>query len=391
MAVTLLLLCRMVASAHDFEVDGIYYNIISSSDLTVGVTYEDDLFEYEYRGEVVIPATVTYNSKTYSVTSIGNYAFNGCDGLTSITIPNSVTSIGNSAFNGCDGLTSITIPNNVTSIGNSAFNGCDGLTSITIPNSVTSIGNYAFSICSGLTSIDIPGSVTSIGVGAFSYCYGLTSITIPNSVTSIGGSAFKVCDALTSIIIENGNTVYDSRDNCNAIIETETNTLVVGCKNSTIPNSVTSIGNSAFNGCDGLTSITIPNSVTSIGVGAFNYCTGLTSITIGNGVTSIGNSAFNGCDGLSEIYSMAKTPATIDISTFSNYSSTLYVPVGAKEAYRAAGWQDFTNIVEIDFTDITEIATEGFGNGAIYDLQGRPINEPAKGNIYIIDGKKVVL
>ena len=315
MAVTLLLLCRMVASAHDFEVDGIYYNIISSSDFTVGVTYEDDLFEYEYRGEVVIPATVTYNSKTYSVTSIGNYAFNGCDGLTSITIPNSVTSIGNSAFNGCD-----------------------GLTSITIPNSVTSIGNYAFSICSGLTSIDIPGSVTSIGVGAFSYCTGLTSITIPNSVTSIG--------------------------------------------------------NSAFDGCDGLTSIDIPGSVTSIGNSAFSYCTGLTSITIGNGVTSIGNSAFNGCDGLSEIYSMAETPATIDISTFSNYSSTLYVPVGAKEAYRAAGWQDFTNIVEMDFTGITEISPddiEGFDGGAIYDLQGRPVSEPAKGSIYIIDGKKVEL
>ena len=269
MAVTLLLLCRMVASAHDFEVDGIYYNIISSSDFTVGVTYEDDLFEYEYRGEVVIPATVTYNSKTYSVTSIGN---------------------------------------------------------------------YAFSICSGLTSIDIPGSVTSIGVGAFSYCTGLTSITIPNSVTSIG--------------------------------------------------------NSAFDGCDGLTSIDIPGSVTSIGNSAFSYCTGLTSITIGNGVTSIGNSAFNGCDGLSEIYSMAETPATIDISTFSNYSSTLYVPVGAKEAYRAAGWQDFTNIVEMDFTGITEISPddiEGFDGGAIYDLQGRPVSEPAKGSIYIIDGKKVEL
>ena len=292
MAVTLLLLCRMVASAHDFEVDGIYYNIISSSDFTVGVTYEDDLFEYEYRGEVVIPATVTYNSKTYSVTSIGNYAFNGCDGLTSITIP----------------------------------------------NSVTSIGNCAFSICSGLTSIDIPGSVTSIGVGAFSYCTGLTSITIPNSVTSIG--------------------------------------------------------NSAFDGCDGLTSIDIPGSVTSIGNSAFSYCTGLTSITIGNGVTSIGNSAFNGCDGLSEIYSMAETPATIDISTFSNYSSTLYVPVGAKEAYRAAGWQDFTNIVEMDFTGITEISPddiEGFDGGAIYDLQARPVSKPAKGSIYIIDGKKVAL
>ena len=200
-----------------------------------------------------------------SVTSIGWYAFEGCSGLTSITIPDSVTSIGSSAFWGCSGLTSITIPDSVTSIGNSAFHGCSGLTSITIPDSVTSIGDSAFEDCSGLTSITIPDSVTSIGDFAFSGCSGLTSITIPDSVTSIGDWAFAHCSGLTSI---------------------------------RIPDSVTSIGDQAFWDCSGLTSITIPDRVTSIGSYAFYNCSGLASITIPDSVTSIGSYAFYGCNGL---------------------------------------------------------------------------------------------
>ena len=139
-----------------------------------------------------------------SVTSIGDYAFYGCSGLTSVTIPNSVTSIGDYAFYGCSGLTSVTIPNSVTSIGNCAFSGCSGLTSVTIPNSVTSIGNYAFSGCSGLTSVTIPNSVTSIGDSAFYDCSGLTSVTIGSGVTSIGDAAFDGVDIPTVIsLIEN--------------------------------------------------------------------------------------------------------------------------------------------------------------------------------------------
>ena len=240
-----------------------------------------------------------------SVTSIGGSAFEGCSSLTSITIPNSVTSIGGSAFYGCSGLTSITIPNSVTSIGESAFQSCSGLISITIPNSVTSIGSSAFNGCSGLTSITIPNSVTSIGNSAFNGCSGLTSITIPNSVTSIGNSAFSDCSGLSSIIVNNGNTKYDSRDNCNAIIEKSSNTLVAGCKNTIIPNSVTSIGRYAFHGCSGLTSITIPNSVFYIGGLAFYGCSGLASITIGKNVRDIGEdmqeTAFVQCSSLASI------------------------------------------------------------------------------------------
>ena len=249
-----------------------------------------------YNIETLVNVTIGKN-----VTTIGSYAFYYCTGLKSITIPNSVTSIGNSAFAYCYGLTSITIPNSATSIGSYAFAYCSGLTSVEIPNSVTSIGDDAFLYCTGLTSITIPNSVTSIGNYAFYNCTGLTSIEIPNSVTSIGSSAFAYCSGLTSIVVDGNNTKYDSREDCNAIIETETNTLVSGCKNTVIPSSVTSIGEDAFAYCYGLTSVEIPNSVTSIGDNAFAYCYGLTSVEIPNSVTSIGNSAFSGCTGLTSI------------------------------------------------------------------------------------------
>ena len=339
-----------------------------------------------------------------SVTSIGNYAFYGCSGLTSIkvesgnnvydsrnncnaiikkstneliagckntVIPNSVTSIGSYAFYGCSGLISISIPNSVTSIGSDAFSGCSGLISISIPNSVTSIGFSAFSGCNGLTSMSIPNSVTSIGSYAFNGCRGLTSMSIPNSVTGIGDGAFWGCSGLTSIKVESGNTIYDSRNNCNAIIRKSNNELIAGCKNTVIPNSVTSIGKSAFLGCRGLTSISIPNSVTSIGEGAFYYCSGLTSMSIPNSVTSIGISAFSecsglasisipnsvmsigkyafrGCSGLKDIITEIKTPFEINENVFSVYSTaTLTVPNGTKSAYQStASWNKFTNIVE---------------------------------------------
>ena len=266
--------------AEDFSVNGIYYNYLE--DNNVEVTYRGDYpdsYSNEYYGKITIPSTVTtYNGTTYSVTSIGEGAFLWCSALTSVTIGNSVTSIADAAFADCS-----------------------SLTSITIPNSVISIGDYAFRNCSSLTSITIPERVATIGESAFHGCSSLTSVPIPTSVTSIGDYAFRNCSSLTSMVVETGNTIYDSRDNCNAIIETATNTLIAGCQNTTIPNSVTSIGESAFENCDALTSVTIPNSVTSIGESAFEDCSALTSVTIGNSVTSIGESAFEDCSALTSV------------------------------------------------------------------------------------------
>ncbi len=337
----LLTLLPLVASAHDAEIDGIYYNL-NFETKTATVTYRGqyyDSYSNEYFGEVIIPESVTYNDVTYSVTSIGDYAFYHCSGLTSVTIPNSVTSIGYSAFEYCSGLTSVTIPNSVTSIGNEAFAGCSGLTSVTIPNSVTSIGGSAFSGCSGLTSVTIPNSVTSIGDYAFEYCIGLTSVTIPSSVTYIGDYAFEYCSGLTSVTIPNSVTYIGDCTfyNCSSLTSV------------TIPNSVTSIGNGAFVSCRGLTSVTIPNSVTSIGDYAFNCCRGLTSVTIPNSVTSIGNYAFSSCSSLTDFYCLASDVPSTDDDAFkaTNIENiTLHVPAESIEKYAAVEpWKSFGNIV----------------------------------------------
>ena len=446
MAVAVMML-SLQAMAYDFpythQGKTLYYDIISDS--TVEVTYYNN--SNYVSGDVVIPSTVTYNGTTYSVTSIGGSAFGDCSGLTSVTIPNSVTSIGGFAFSGCSGVTSVTIPNSVTSIGDfaflscsgltsinvasgnthyssidgvlynyvqdtlikcpgaktsvtipigvtfigeQAFRGCRGLTSVTIPNSVTSIGEVAFSGCSGLTSVTIGNSVTSIGDYVFSGCSGLTSVTIGNSVTSIGDGAFYYCSSLTSINVASGNTHYSSIDGvlynyvqdtlmqcpCAKTSITIPNSVTSigeaafencsGLTSVTIPNSVTSIGGSAFWCCSGLTSVTIGNSVTSIGDYAFSYCSGLTSVTIGNSVTSIGGgafedcsgltsvtipnsvtsigrSAFSGCSGLASVKCLASIPPSIGNNSFQNISDTclLTVPCGSLEAYTTSDWNTY--------------------------------------------------
>lgn len=498
---------------YEAQIDGIYYRF---SDTEAIVTYYNDLGsknQNAYYGDVIIPESVTYRDKIYSVTNIdgsafigcimlksvvigdnvtkiGKGAFGGCTGLASITIGNSVTSIGSSAFSRCIGLTSIVIPNSVTEIGDgafalcsgltsinipnsvifigwNAFMGCSGLTSIAIPNNITTIDGGTFSGCSGLTTITIPNSVTSIGYGAFENCTSLTSIDIPNSVTSIGGSAFENCSSLCSIIIPNsvtsvgsdafsntawfnnqpsgllyvGKVAYEYKDfvpkDTHITIKDGTTEIAgeafcyeLGLTSITIPNSVTSIGSSAFNGSS-LSSVTIPNSVTSIGNNAFQDCWSLTSVTIPNSVTSIGSEAFYRCkaltsviiptgvtdveasifDGCSALESVtipnsvkyirprafANCSSLIDVFCYAEKcpyveympfeatpikNSTLHVPTNAIEAYRTTSpWSEFKEIVALDSAPIDDSTISGkCGDDVNYAYEKEPHTLTISGN-----------
>ena len=350
MAVAIMLL-SLQAMAYDFSYTHqgktLYYKILAGGTNTLAVTYysETAASNNHVSGDVVIPSSVEHNNVTYSVTSIGDSAFYGCSDLTSVSIPNSVTSIGSSAFRECSGLTSVSIPNSVTSIGNIAFSDCRGLTSVALPNSVTSIGYSAFYHCSGLTSITIPNNVTSIASNTFSGCRSLTSVTIPYGVGFIGNYAFFDCRSLTSITIPNSvsHIGYAAFHACNSL------------NSINVP-----LGNGYFSSIDGVlydnpretliqcpgarTSLTIPNSVTTIGESAFIYCHDLTSVTIPNSVTSIGRGAFYRCNSLTSIKCLAAVPPSLDtISLFFNIpdTCTLTVPCGSLEAYTTSDWNTY--------------------------------------------------
>ena len=311
----MLITVALVASesfGYDFQVNNIFYTKTSSN--TVKVVQKSGDYTASYTGVVNIPETVAYQGVTYNVTALGNKAFHWCRDVTTVKIPNTVTSIGEKCFYGCFSLSNITLPNKLDSIsdytfqdcsslkaitlpstikgiGPGAFDGCQSLKSISLSNSIKRIGHDAFSGCSelaavnlpsslktieyrtfsgctGLTSFIIPNIVETIQSEAFSSCKGLKSITIPNSVVRISSDSFRGCQ-FSSLNVDNNNSVYDSRNNCNAIIETKTNTLITGCSTTIIPSSIKRIGEHAFNSCK-IESLTIPNGVETIWLSAFN-------------------------------------------------------------------------------------------------------------------------
>ena len=424
-----------------FVVDGIIYCI--KDDNTVSVKNGN------YSGDIKIPNEVTHNGFTYQVTSVDG-AFSGNTSLRSVSLPNTVKSI-SGAFNGCTALKSVNIPPSVTTIEGNDFLNCTSLETIDIPNSVTSIGDYAFQECSGLTTVNIPSSVISIGYMAFFYCNSLTELTLSDNLTTIGGSsfiacnglkklnipktvleiggwAFTVCENLESIKVDSENLKYDSRGDCNAIIKTYTNELILGCKNTVIPQDVTTITNNAFAGVVGIKTLDIPNSVRIIDDGAYWQCTGLKDIMVGNNIEIIGRGVFQECSGLQSVvipqtvnkigwwsfsvcpelkdfYSYAKSIPSTDAEAFKDTpieNATLHVPANLIDTYKAtAPWSGFGRIIALTDNDPKPTSVnslkvdENATPVATYSIDGRRISQPQRGLniIRMSDGstKKVII
>ena len=269
------------------------------------------------------------NNNSYtSNDNIGSYAFYGCRGLTSLTLPAGITSIGDYAFSRCSGLTSLNLPAGITTIGYYAFSGCSGLTSLTLPAGITSIGDYAFHGCSRLTSLNLPAGITSINDDTFSGCSGLTSLTIPAGITSIGSGAFY--------------------------------------------------------GCRGLTSLNLPAGITSISYNAFYGCSGLTSFTLPAGITEIGSSAFYGCNGLASIYMYSEKVPKMGKDVFKDCDAkkcTVYVPKGTYDDYWLSDFgYYFENIVEFEATGIDKTTTStDIEEVSRYSVNGQRLVGPTKG------------
>lgn len=281
----LLILATLFAAgsyAQDTEINGIYYDL-DENDQTATVTYGD----VQYTGSVEIPASITHNGKTYSVTTIGEDAFLYCSNLIAVSLPESVTSIGAGAFQNCRSLSAISIPKSVTSIEYVSFAGCSSLNSVTLPSSLTVIEAFAFLDCRSLTAISIPESVTSVEEGAF---YG--------------------CTHLTAIHVSLDNAVYSSED---GILYDKDRTTLYACPGGksgrfTVPSSVINIAEESFAGCVGLTEVTIPSSVARIGNEAFRGCGGLTTVSIPSSVISMGTNVFLFCNNLTAMQVSPENP-----------------------------------------------------------------------------------
>ena len=315
-------------------------------------------------------------------------------------------------FTHCSGLKTVNIPNSVTFIGNFAFEGCTGLKEVNIPNSITFIGDDTFSGCTSLNELILPNSITTIGQFSFSNCNSLKSLTIPKSVLTIGNCAFYGCESLESIEVDSENIKYDSRGNCNAIIETYTDRLILGCKNTVIPQDVKTIGEDAFAGNIDMKYLYFPNSVTTIERGAFSGCKELNTLNVGNNVELIESYAFQECSGIQSVIIPQKVKSIgywtfrdcIRLKDFYCYAeyiptthaeafietpienATLHVPAALVETYKnSSPWSGFGKIVALTDDDPkpTDVQTlpkeENTTPSAIYALDGRLISKPQRG------------
>ena len=406
--ILVLVLLTSNINAYDFEVDGLFYNIISNDQ--VEVTYKS-YYDGYYKGNIEIPETISHNNQLYYVTAIGDYAFCSCTGLTgsliipntvnkigirafqectgfngtltlpnslitisekafqkcsgftgTLTLPNSLESLGEHAFEGCRGFSDLIISNSLTTISNSAFGSCGFSGTLTIPNSVTSIGESAFGGCAFTGSLLIPNSVKSIGKSAFISCNGFTgTLTIPNSVTYIGESAFSDCNGFTGLLTIPNSVTYIGGSafwNCHGF----TGSL-------TIPNSVNEIRTATFANCAGFSgTMSIPNSITSIESDAFSGCSKINEVIIPNSVTSIKARAFKSCYQLKDVTSEILSPFSIEDNVFESISSEsiLHVPLGTKQKYQNfSGWtKNFNSLKEIGEVNSYSLTITSIGSGS---------------------------
>lgn len=320
--------------------------------------------DYTYAGKVTIPAVVN----GYTVTTIGEGAFQFCENVTSFEIPSTVTSIHKQAFAYCSAITSLEIPDVVQEIGDACFYWCESAKTIMLPTGLSSIPAMMATSCHSLESIELPVGITSIPNSAFAYCTSLTDVTIPDGVNLIDASAFQNCEALQSI---------------------------------TLPSALKHISNGAFTNCSSLADCVLPEGIEYLGDFIWWNCTSLTEFTLPSTLTHIGTFLLASCSAMTSVYSYMLEP--IELGDFGNTQTftmlpgattgdcTLYVPAGTLEAYRAAsGWNVFLNIVEMENTGVSDINVAPAVESLYYDLNGRIVPQPERG-IYIHNGKKVVI
>lgn len=357
----LMLTIAIGARAYYFVADGVAY--YTTSDTTCILVKRNSNEPYRLK-HVIIPPVVTNQGQSFTVTAIDNDAF-GYSTIESIKIPTTITAIGDGAFNYCKSLKQITLPDVVMTIGDHAFEGC-GLKEVTIPSAIDIIQSHTFAYCTELKHIQLPDQLKYINYGAFLGCTSLKEIRIPAQVYLISEEAFSECESLKKVTVDPHNITYDSRNGCNAIIETSTNTLRFGFSSTRIPNSIKTIGFNAFAHMNGLKHITIPSSVVRIEDNAFFSCENLETLVIPPSVNELGMGVFAYCTSLKSIY-LPNTIKEIPPNTFKNCEKLECITL--PDSISSIGGEAFGSCVRMSEIALP-VALEFIGNSAFADCYG---------------------